>query len=179
MSDKLNTQSYYMTGDSSLGFSIYNALTDHPILSGVSTKEASDFFWANDPTHPGLSYLDNQTNKDHYNYDYFSNYSLDLDAWMNAAKEGYSYELTTDNYFHKEGEWDFLHSYKSDKQLEFDFSDDSNSNTNLKVVSNTDGVSVTIPKPFSIVKDESGLSIATNDNSKSFDHLPELDSDED
>ena len=45
MSKKLNLQSYYMTGGATEGFTIFNALTDHAILSEVSIKEASDFFF--------------------------------------------------------------------------------------------------------------------------------------
>ena len=166
MSDKINLQSYYMTGDSSLGFTIYNALTDYSILSGVSTKEASDFFWANDPTHPAISYLENQNNQDYYTYDYFSNYNLELDVWMKASQNhNYNYDFTPDAYFHKEGEWDYLSSYNNNKQLEFDF------NANLNSDSDSVGAGVTY-----IITNESN--ILHNDYEDTLDHLPELDSDD-
>lgn len=158
-----------MTGDSSLGFTIFNALTDKSILSGVSVKEASDFFWANDPTHPALSYLEKQDNSAHYNYDYFANYGLELDAWSELDKlYPYHYELNSSNYFHKKGEWDTLEYYKDvDKQLEFNF------NKTLKSLDDPAGVCAT----YTITKENN---ILDNDYSHedNLDHLPELDSDD-
>ena len=66
----------------------------------------------------------------------------------------------------------------SDKQLELNFSNKLNSDSASKFTKDT-GVSVTIPKPFKVVKDENGLAIATKASLDSFDDLPILDSDED
>lgn len=168
MSDKINLQSYYMTGDSSLGFTIYNALTDHSILSGVSTKEASDFFWANDPTHPAISYLEKQNNQDHYTYDYFSNYNLELDVWMKASQNhNYNYDFTSDAYFHKEGEWDLVTYQRDNRQLEFNF------DTTLDSNDDAEGARVTY-----VITNENNILHNDNDHEDTLDHLPELDSED-
>ena len=156
-----------MTGDSSLGFSIFNSLTDKSILSGVSTKEASDFFWANDPGHPALSYLEEQDNSAHYKYDYFANYGIELDSWRELDKlYPYHYELNSSNYFHTEGEWDTLEYYSDiDKQLEFNFKSNLEKNKNSK----KDSVTFILTKKNNILD---------KDYEEGFDDLPELDSED-
>jgi len=185
MSEKLNLQSYYITGEVTGGFTIFNALTDHAILSEVSVREASDFFWSNDPTHPALSRL-TKYQRDSYQYDYFNNYDLELNVCKDNYEESTSYDFydITPGYQTAE-EWNdcykdlnFVIDNFSDKQLELNFSNKLNSDSASKFTKDT-GVSVTIPKPFKVVKDENGLAIATKASLDSFDDLPILDSDED
>lgn len=149
MSEKLNLQSYYMTGGVSEGFTIFNALTDHAILSEVSAKEASDFFWSNDPTHPAISRLENvQSNT--YHYDYFNNYDWELDFWRELSQTQAIYTCSPSTYHTKE-EWAQYYKDDNDRQLKFEFTYPSDKTQTLKVAV----------------------------NEESFDDLPILDSDED
>lgn len=149
MSEKLNLQSYYMTGGVTEGFTIFNALTDHAILSEVSVKEASDFFWSNDPTHPAISRLEKEQSNA-YHYDYFNNYDLELDVWRELSQTQAYYTFSPPTYHTKE-EWTQYYKDDNDRQLEFEFIYPSDKTQTLKVVV----------------------------NEESFDDLPILDSDED
>ena len=149
MSEKLNLQSYYMTGGVAEGFTIFNALTDHAILSEVSAKEASDFFWSNDPAHPAISRLEEEQSNT-YHYDYFNNYDLELDIWRDLSQTPNYYSFSTPTYHTKE-EWAQYYKDDNDTQLEFEFTYPSDKTQTLKVVV----------------------------NEESFDDLPVLDSDED
>jgi hypothetical protein len=153
MSKKLNLQSYYMTGGVSEGFTIFNALTDHAILSEVSIKEASDFFWSNDPSHPAISRLEAEQ-KNAYQYDYFNNYNLELDVWRNNSDTQSLYTFYSPTY-HTKDEWTQFYKDDDDRQLKFQFTYPSDKTQTLKVV------------------DKLLL------NEESFDDLPILDSDED
>ena len=150
MSEKLNLQSYYMTGGVTEGFTIFNALTDHAILSEVSAKEASDFFWSNDPTHPAISRLEKEQTKSHH-YDYFNNYDLELAIWRDISHTQNLYDLSPPTY-HTKDEWAQYYKDHNDRQLEFQF---------------------TYPSDFDYT-----LSVGDGD-CISFDDLPILDSDED
>jgi len=135
MSKKLNLQSYYMTGGVSEGFTIFNALTDHAILSEVSIKEASDFFWSNDPSHPAISRLEAEQSNT-YQYDYFNNYNFELDVWRNNSDTQSLYTFYSPTYHTKE-EWG--QCYKDDdRQLKFQFTYPSDKTQTLKVAVNED-----------------------------------------
>ena len=139
-----------MTGGVTEGFTIFNALTDHAILSEVSPKEASDFFWSNDPTHPAISRLEKEQNKTHH-YDYFNNYDLELAVWRDHYSNKNLYDFSPPAY-HTKDEWAKYYKEDNDRQLEFKF---------------------TYPSDFDYT-----LS-AVSEDCETFSDLPVLDSDED
>ena len=55
MKTRYNVQSFYFIQNDTDNFSVFNALTDKPILSDASASEASDFSLANSPLHPAIS----------------------------------------------------------------------------------------------------------------------------
>ena len=125
MQKSLSVLSFYVTDGPHNTYTVFNALTDEPILSDVSPREASDFLFLNEPTHPGIDELVSISNRlNHYKYDYFNNYDLDVfDSYRINLPESYSFNLKD---LSPSEDWNYESSnnvlkYNSNTQLEFDF----------------------------------------------------------
>lgn len=128
MKTRYNVQSFYLVQNDTDNFSVFNALTDKPILSDASASEASDFLLANSPLHPAISFIQSQpcmatgsigVAADAMN-DSYSFYCADLSGDCQGLDFGFTYDPTYSSYYN--GSEELYDPYSSGFQLEFDFS---------------------------------------------------------